>query len=119
MKLHIGGIEPINGWMLMNTQPFADGCCEAIYASRVIEHVQDAALVLEKLIAAIRSSGHLVLGETYHDSYCPSKEFNLAHPIILKRSFFTTATESLTPLYLSENDGTLYLIARKNVHKTD
>lgn len=54
---------------------------------------------------------------THSDRTRPNS--GLLHPIILKRSFFTTATESLTPLYLSGNDGTLYLITRKNVHKTD
>lgn len=60
MKLHIGGTEPKDGWTLLNIQSFegvdiigsiADlssipsGSCEAVYASHVLEHVNQGAMV--------------------------------------------------------------------------
>jgi len=54
MRLHIGGKQAKPGWKVLNIQPgpavdfvgdlcdlsaFADGSCEAIYASHVLEHV--------------------------------------------------------------------------------
>ena len=58
-RLHLGGKEAREGWMLYNIQPgdgvdyigdirdlsqFADACCDVIYASHVLEHVALAEL---------------------------------------------------------------------------
>ena len=57
LKLHIGGKQPKEGWKILNAldgdgvdfvgnvrdlSDFPDACCEAIYASHVMEHVGQA-----------------------------------------------------------------------------
>lgn len=79
----------------------------------VLEHVQDAGLIMKKLLTAIRPGGYLVLGEFCHDDYHPSRSFKLAHPIMLKRSFFTSAITGVLPVYLDDSGNSYYLIARK------
>lgn len=86
---------------------------DLVICVNVLEHVQDAGLVIKKLLAAIRPGGYLVLGEFCHDDYHPSRAFKLAHPIMLKRSFFTNTITGLTPDYFDDRDNSFYLIAHK------
>lgn len=53
---------------------------DLVICVNVIEHVFNAALVLDKLISAVRLGGYLILGELCHEDYHPSESFNLAHP---------------------------------------
>jgi SAM-dependent methyltransferase len=86
---------------------------DLIICINVLEHVQDARLVLERLLAALRPDGHLILGEYCHDDYHPSDEFNLAHPIMLKKAFLQEMTRGLTIVYLNQDNNLYYLIARQ------
>lgn len=86
---------------------------DLVICINVLEHVQDARIVIERLLAAIRPGGYLILGEQCHDNCHPSNEFNLAHPVMIKRPFITKAVESLKTLYLNDQDNAFYLIAQK------
>lgn len=86
---------------------------DTIICINVLEHVRDARQVLSRLIAALRDNGILVLGEPCHDSYHPSLEFNLAHPIMLKKSFLEQQTAQFTQLHLDNQIGRFYLIGKK------
>jgi len=86
---------------------------DLIICINVLEHVQNARLVLERLLAAIRPGGHLILGEYCHDDYHPSDEFNLAHPIMLKKAFLQEMTSGLATVYLNQDNNLYYLIARQ------
>lgn len=71
IQLHLGGIEPKDGWVNLNIQPgpavdivgtcddlsmFADGSCSIVYASHVLEH-----LPLERAFQCLKEV-HRVLG---------------------------------------------------------
>jgi len=86
---------------------------DTVICINVLEHVRDAGLVLSRMLASLRDGGILVLGETCHDSYHPSIEFNLAHPIMLKKTFLEQATRQLTPLHMNNQGSNFYLIGRK------
>ena len=86
---------------------------DTIICINVLEHVRDAETVLSRMIAALREGGTLVLGEHCHDEYHPSREFNLAHPIMLKRSFLEQATHPVKRLYLHDEGHDFYIIGRK------
>lgn len=83
---------------------------DTIICINVLEHVRDAGVVLSCMQRALRAGGRLVLGETCHDDYHPSREFNLAHPLMLKRSFLEKATSGLRRLYFNDANQAFYLI---------
>ena len=86
---------------------------DTVICINVLEHVRDAETVLARMTAALRDGGTLVLGEHCHDDYHPSQQFNLAHPIMLKRAFLEQATRPLRRLYLNEGGDFFYLISQK------
>jgi len=88
---------------------------DTIICINVLEHVRDAELVISKTIAALRDGGVLILGEKCHDDYHPSSEFNLAHPLMLKRAFFQKNTTRLERLFLNDSDDNFYLVGKKNL----
>lgn len=86
---------------------------DTVICINVLEHVRDAGAVLTRMMAALSEGGTMVLGEPCHDDYHPSREFNLAHPIMLKRAFLEQATQNLHRLYLNDGGPYFYLIGRK------
>lgn len=86
---------------------------DTIICINVLEHVRDAGMVIQKAIRALRDGGILILGEKCHDDYHPSLEFNLAHPLMLKRAFFRQATARLEPLFMNDADDNFYLVGKK------
>lgn len=86
---------------------------DTVICINVLEHVRDAQRVLSRMIASLRKGGRLLLGEPCHDDYHPSLEFNLAHPIMLKRSFLDKATGQMRRLYFNDTGQSFYLIGEK------
>lgn len=89
---------------------------DLIICINVLEHVCNAGQVLERIISALRPGGLLLLGEFCHDNYSPDKEFNLAHPIMLKRGFLEQATAGLKREYFDGAGEAFYLVGRKEQH---
>ncbi|GBG00700.1 hypothetical protein AZSI13_00270 [Azospira sp. I13] len=87
MKLHIGGREAKEGWSLLNIQPgegvdfigdirnleqFADGSCEEIYASHVLEHIgqMDMVRTLQGIRRLLVPGGKLMISVPDLDVLC-------------------------------------------------
>ena len=87
MKLHIGGKEKKAGWSIVNIQPgpdvdyvgdinnmaaFDDNSVDEIYASHVLEHVQQANILetLKGLHRILRTQGVLMLSVPDMDILC-------------------------------------------------
>lgn len=77
MKLHLGGTEVKDGWILVNAQPlpgvdivsdirnltgFEDESCEVVYGAHVLEHVPQKAVVtvLNDIYRILKPGGHFL-----------------------------------------------------------
>ena len=87
MKLHIGGIETKDGWEILNISnypgvdhigdisdlsQFADGACDEIYASHVVEHVSQQKVLdtLKGINRIVKPGGKLYVSVPDLDVLC-------------------------------------------------
>ena len=65
----------------------------------VIEHVQDAQMILSKLHRAIKIGGIVIFGERCYDGLDINAVYDVGHPIRVKMKVFQEWEEQFEPLY--------------------
>lgn len=85
----------------------------------VLEHVQDAELILDRLYKCLVPNGIIIFGERYYDGLNIDEVYDIGHPIRIKINVFLEWEKKFGKLYkfISDSDDSLskeyYLIGQK------
>lgn len=72
---------------------------DVVICINVLEHVMDATVVLDNLYNMLKPRGVLVFGERWHDSYDPRENFDIGHPIIVRKSILDAFKRRFYDIY--------------------
>lgn len=82
---------------------------DTVVCINVLEHVMDAELVLDRMFDMLRVGGWIVFGERWNDEYDPKENFDIGHPIIVRKSIIHAFKDKFMPVYCNG----IYYIGRK------